>query len=42
MPHIIGDEIDDRLKRVVIWSEIEIKRAAQEMFGAIGEIELQW
>ena len=41
VPHIVGDEIYYRLKRVVIGINIEIKRASHEMIGAVGKVELQ-
>ena len=41
VPHIVGDEICYRLKRVVIGINIEIKRASHEMIGAVGKVELQ-
>ena len=41
MPHVVGDEIDDRLQRVVVRNDVEIERAAQKMLCAVGKVELQ-
>ena len=41
MPHVVGDEVDDRLQRVVVWDDFEIERAAQEVLDAVGEVELK-
>ena len=38
---VFADKIDDGLHRVVVGLEVEIERAAHEVAGAVGEVELQ-